>query len=135
LPWAYYGVKVTILSSPYEKDSALVSFASTVEFVVFGRFAGFDVVVGEDWLPFHECFLDMGHGRVIINTEGRKFVLSYIATKNKAGAYNRTPIPTQSCICPSLELVDTLDEDAIPTEISRNDCARLFNFMTLSARP
>jgi hypothetical protein len=40
-------------------------FVSTVEFVVFGRFAGFDAVVGENWLRFHECVLKMGTGRLL----------------------------------------------------------------------
>jgi hypothetical protein len=42
-----------------------------VEFVVFGRFAGFDGFggLGEDWLRYHACVLEMGTGRIIIKTD------------------------------------------------------------------
>jgi hypothetical protein len=107
-------------------------FVSRVEFVVFGKFAGFDVVLGQDWLRHHQCVLEMGTGRVIIKTDNIKFVLSSIATKNKAAAYNRTPIPRVSRVCPVLDDVEEgeiEDDDAPPAEISGNACARLFNFM------
>jgi hypothetical protein len=74
----------------------------------------------------------MGTGRVIIKTDNRKFVLSSIATKNKAAAYNRTPIPPTSRACPVLDDIEEDDEygnDATPTVISGNACARLFNLM------
>ena len=70
----------------------------------------------------------MGTGRVIIKTDNRKFVLSSIATKNKAAAYNRTPVPPSSRVCPIVQDVED-DDTAMPTEISGNACARLFNFM------
>jgi hypothetical protein len=57
-------------------------FVSEVEFVVFGKFAGFDAVLGQDWLRHHQCVLDMGTGYVIIKTDNRKFMLSSIDTKN-----------------------------------------------------
>ena len=41
-------------------------FVSNVEFVVFGKFAGFDAVLGQDCLRQHQCVLEMGTGRVII---------------------------------------------------------------------
>jgi hypothetical protein len=57
-------------------------FVSDVEFVVFGKFAGFDAVLGQDWLRHHQCILDMGTGMVTITTDNRKFVISSIDTKN-----------------------------------------------------
>ncbi len=103
-------------------------FVSHVEFVVFGKFAGFDAVLGQDWLRQHQCVLEMGTGRVIIKTDSRKFVLSSIATKNKAAAYNRTPVPPTTRVCPIIQDEDE-DDTTMPTEISGNACARLFNFM------
>jgi hypothetical protein len=107
-------------------------FVTTAEFVVFGRFAGFDAVLGQDWLRYHACVLEMGTGRVIIKTENMIFVLKSIATKNKSAAYNITLIPPTSRTCPSLDTLEEdgeLEEDAIPTAISGNAFARLFNFM------
>jgi hypothetical protein len=71
----------------------------------------------------------LGTGRVIIKTENRKFVLCSITTQHKAPAYNRKPIPHQSHLCPSLVPLDILEDDAVPTDISGNACAHLFNFM------
>ena len=75
--------------------------------------------------------MQMGSGRVIIRTEHRKFVLSSINTVNKESAYNRTPVPPTTRLCPALETetFDPLPESAVPMEISGNACARLFNFM------
>jgi hypothetical protein len=106
-------------------------FVSTVEFVVFGKFAGFDGVLGEDCLRHHAVVLEMGTCRIIIKTNHRRFVLSSIATKNKEEAYNRTPIPPKSRLLPSMEQSPyiPLGVSAVPEEISGNACARLFNFL------
>jgi hypothetical protein len=56
-------------------------FVSDVEFVVFGKFAGFDAVLGQEWLKRYQCVLDMGTGRVTISADNRKFIISAIDTR------------------------------------------------------
>jgi hypothetical protein len=56
-------------------------FVSDVEFVVFGKFAGFDAVLGQEWLKRYQCVLDMGTGRVTITTDNRKVIISAIETR------------------------------------------------------
>jgi hypothetical protein len=81
--------------------------------------------------------MEMGTGKVVIVTDHRKFVLSYIATKIKEEAYNRTPLPPKSRMCPQMEGVPSvpLSGTDIPSEISGNACARLFNFMKSHRQP
>jgi hypothetical protein len=54
---------------------------STVEFVVVGKSAGFDCVLGENWLRHHAVVLEMGTGRIIIQTNHRRFFLSSLLPK------------------------------------------------------
>jgi hypothetical protein len=57
-------------------------FVSDMEFVVFGKFAGFHAVLGQNWLRHHQSVLDMSNGLVTITTDKRIFVLNSIGNKN-----------------------------------------------------
>ncbi len=52
----------------------LGDFVSDVEFVVFGKFAGFDAVLGQEWFKRYQCVLDMGTGTVTISADNRKLL-------------------------------------------------------------
>jgi hypothetical protein len=132
LPTVVTGNGATGLARGFASVQMVIGgFVSTVEFVVFGRFAGFDGVLGQDWLTHHGVVLEMGNGRIIIKTNHKRFVLSSIATKNKEQAYNRTPIPPKSRLLPAIEKCPSvpLDDSAVPEEISGNACALLFHIV------
>ena len=60
----------------------LDDFVSDVEFVVFGKFAGFDAVLGQEWLKRYQCVLDMGTGSVTISADNRNFIIRTIDTRH-----------------------------------------------------
>jgi hypothetical protein len=59
----------------------LGDFVSDVEFVVFGKFAGFDAVLGQEWLKRYQCVLDMGTGSVTISADNKKCIIRTIDTR------------------------------------------------------
>jgi hypothetical protein len=56
-------------------------FVSDVEFVVFGKFAGFDAVLGQEWLKRYQCVLNMGTGTVTISADNRKIIIGAMYTR------------------------------------------------------
>jgi hypothetical protein len=56
-------------------------FVSDVEFVVFGKFAGVDAVLGQEWLERYQCVLDMGARSVTISADNKICIIRPIDSR------------------------------------------------------